>query len=111
MGLWFTWDYFVTICTKDHIHAIIVLHEASVETPHWGVSTSRNWRSGTLGVIINQYKSVCAKRIRTMGCEDFAWQALFYDHIVRNERKLDNIRSYIQGNPIKWAEDEYFSNL
>jgi hypothetical protein len=38
------WDYslpghyFVTICTKYHIHAIIVLHEASVETPRWGVS-------------------------------------------------------------------------
>jgi REP element-mobilizing transposase RayT len=38
----------------------------------------------------------------------FAWQARFYDHIIRNEKSLENIRTYIVGNPAKWAEDEYF---
>ena len=98
------------VVMPNHIHAIIVIHDENVETPHWGVSTTtkENWKPGTLGAIINQYKSVCTKRIRAMGCDDFAWQARFYDHIIRNERELDNIRSYILGNPIKWAEDEYF---
>ncbi len=43
------------------------------------------------------------------GYLDFAWQARFYDHIIRNEKELDNDRAYIQGNPIKWMEDKYLS--
>jgi REP element-mobilizing transposase RayT len=42
---------------------------------------------------------------------DFAWQARFYDHIIQDEKSLENIRTYIQRNPIKWTEDEYFSDI
>ena len=34
------------------------------------------------------------------------WQKSFYDHIIRNEESLNNIREYIQNNPKKWSEDE-----
>jgi putative transposase len=102
------------IVMPNHVHAIIVL---TVETPRRGVSsnprravsTQINWRPGTLGAIINQFKSVCTKRIRASWCSDFSWQARYYDHIVRNERELDNIRKYILGNVAKWDDDEYFS--
>jgi REP element-mobilizing transposase RayT len=33
------------------------------------------------------------------------WQRAYYDHIVRDERDLDRIRDYIDGNPSRWAED------
>jgi putative transposase len=77
----------------NHIHAIIEI----VETPRRGVSTGdqgtstknqdiSRWGAGTLGAIINQYESICTKRIRAMGCTDFAWQSRFYDHIIRNEK-------------------------
>ena len=33
------------------------------------------------------------------------WQRNFYEHIIRNERELGNIRWYILDNPAKWAED------
>jgi putative transposase len=68
-------------------------------------------RSGTLGAIINQYKSICTKRIRTLGYSNFAWQARYYDHIIRNEKSLENIHAYILGNPVNWAVDEYFSEI
>jgi putative transposase len=97
------------VVMPNHVHAIII-REETVETPHWGVSTTgRNWRSGVLGAIINQYKSVCTKRIHTLGCEDFTWQARFYDHIIRDEREWNNIRMYILENPINWTKDEYYS--
>jgi putative transposase len=90
-------------------HLPVETPHLSVETPRWGVSnTNRNWRPGTLGAIINQYKSKCTKRIHAMGRNDFAWQTRYYDHIIRNEKTLESIRSYILGNPIKWTEDEYF---
>jgi len=97
------------VVMPNHVHAIFVILD--VETPRRGVSTTGNWRPGTLGVIINQYKSKCTKRIRAMRCMDFAWQARYYDHIIRNEKSLENIRAYILNNPLKWAEDDYFTNL
>ena len=30
----------------------------------------------------------------------FAWQKSFYDHIIRNEKSLDNIREYVRNNPL-----------
>ncbi len=35
------------------------------------------------------------------------WQEEFYDHIIRDERGLERIRAYIEGNPGMWAEDDY----
>jgi putative transposase len=104
----------VWVVMPNHIHAIIVISETPmifVETSRRGVSAKINWKPGTLGAIINQYKSICTKRIRTSGCVDFTWQARFYDRIIQDEKSLENIRTYIVGNPIKWTEDEYFLDI
>ena len=34
------------------------------------------------------------------------WQRSFYDHIIRNDKSLNNIREYIRNNPATWGEDE-----
>ncbi len=39
------------------------------------------------------------------------WQRNFYDHIVRDQEDLERIRSYIAGNPGRWAEDEENEDL
>jgi len=33
---------------------------------------------------------------------DFAWQARFYDTILREPTDLDRMRSYIRANPSRW---------
>jgi len=38
------------------------------------------------------------------------WQRNYYEHIIRNEQSLQNIKKYIQENPIKWKEDKYNPN-
>lgn len=35
----------------------------------------------------------------------FSWQKSFYDHIIRDEKSLFNIRKYIANNPLKWERD------
>ena len=117
-----------SVVMPNHIHIIVVIREmpgstvetpgstvetpgSTVQTPYYGVSTNtRKWRSGTLGAILGRYKFACTKRMHGMGCSEFAWQARFYDHIIQNEKSLENIRAYILGNPMKWAEDEYYLN-
>jgi len=36
------------------------------------------------------------------------WQASFYDVIIRNEKSYQEIWEYIDNNPEKWLEDEYY---
>jgi hypothetical protein len=33
------------------------------------------------------------------------WQSNYHEHIVRDERSLDRLRSYIAANPAHWGED------
>ena len=33
------------------------------------------------------------------------WQRNYYDHIIRNDRELNNIRWYIINNPLNWRLD------
>ena len=36
------------------------------------------------------------------------WQRNYYEHIIRSEQGLAEIRKYIQYNPGKWQEDKYY---
>ncbi|OGP65777.1 MAG: hypothetical protein A3K22_02045 [Deltaproteobacteria bacterium RBG_16_42_7] len=35
------------------------------------------------------------------------WQRNYYEHIIRNEDEMNNIRDYITNNPLQWTVDEY----
>lgn len=57
--------------------------------------------------IIRGFKTFSSRRINqfrnTPGRP--VWQRNYYERIVRNQRKLSNIRQYILNNPQNWAED------
>lgn len=107
------------VIMPNHIHGVIVLKEIStvethrwrvsnqpdqnLETPQWGVSTGL--KPGSLGSIINQFKSLCTKRIRAARL-DFAWQTRYHEHIIRDDRSLNEIRLYIRQNPMRWDIDK-----
>ncbi len=63
---------------------------------------------GSLGAIIQKFKSMTTHRInalqRTPG--GIVWQRNYYEHIIRNENEWENIRLYIQVNPLHWNEDD-----
>jgi hypothetical protein len=37
-----------------------------------------------------------------------AWQAKFYDRIIRSDTEYHWITTYIETNPAHWSEDEFF---
>jgi REP element-mobilizing transposase RayT len=39
------------------------------------------------------------------------WQRSFYDHVIRSEKSLENIRTYIINNPLKWDQDAENSHV
>lgn len=55
--------------------------------------------------IIRWYKGRTAFESRKIDL-DFAWQPLFWDHVVKSESALKNIRNYIKNNPIKWESNK-----
>lgn len=98
------------VVMPNHLHGIIVI-DGSVETPRWGVSDMETGHRqagqrpvSTLGSIIGQFKSVCTKRVWAAN-HVFAWQTRFYDHIIRDEKSLNEIRGYILNNPMRWELD------
>lgn len=117
------------VIMPNHVHGIIFLfNDISVETSRWDVceknknlktnsrnpnetlqrSVSTGMKPDSLSSMINQFKSKCTKRIRSLGYPDFAWQSRFYDHVIRTEKGLNNISDYIRMNRAKWDKDEYY---
>jgi len=105
-------DEFVVM--PNHVHGIIIIKNKQSRD----VAMQRLYRgnyknmskispqSNSLSVIIRSYKSIVVKTINQKFSHiNFKWQSLFYDHIIRTEQSLYNIRNYIISNPDKWADD------
>jgi hypothetical protein len=62
----------------------------------------------SLGAIIAQFKSRATKRIWKI--PEFKgtpiWQRNYYEHIIRNDRDLQNKTEYINANPLLWDQDD-----
>jgi putative transposase len=61
----------------------------------------------SLGAIVRAYKSAVTHAINASENQRGAvlWQRNYYDHIIRNDRELNNIRWYIVNNPLNWQLD------
>ncbi|HEX5836962.1 MAG TPA: hypothetical protein VFY26_03965, partial [Anaerolineales bacterium] len=59
----------------------------------------------SLGSFIAGFKaSVTSRAGRELNMRGI-WQRNYYEHIVRNDRELNNIRWYIRNNPLNWQLD------
>ena len=103
-------DEFVIM--PNHIHGIIIICENNIRrdainrVSTGGITKINNpmLSRNSLSNIIRQYKSRVSYEIHKIQ-PDFAWQHRFYEHIIRDERDLQNTRDYIVNNPIKWFYD------
>jgi len=124
------------VVMPNHVHAIIVLHEdGSVHLTdvigNYKAAVTRAWRraQGTFeentadkGPPTNEmglrrggiYPARTHAKESPHADEDPAlepqriWHRSFHDHIIRNERALNQIRQHILINPARWSEDHYF---
>jgi len=82
------------VVMPNHVHGIIVINANNKFGP----------QSKNLGSIIRGFK-IGVKKWATMNNIGFQWQAGFYEHIIRNEKSLQDMRQYIIENPWKWEFD------
>jgi REP element-mobilizing transposase RayT len=59
---------------------------------------------------VRAFKARCTHAInhirKTSGIP--VWQRNYYEHIIRSENELNNIREYINNNPLNWETDENY---
>lgn len=65
-----------------------------------------NEKRHALPEIVRAFKSFSSRRINRLRKTDGipVWQRNYYEHIIRNEREMDNIHRYIESNPTRWNE-------
>jgi REP element-mobilizing transposase RayT len=104
------------VVMPNHVHAIIGIDGVHPYSPdqrieEWRVDLDAiSSRLPSLSSIIGGYKSAITRECHAIGLSSFAWQARFYDHLIRGNQAMAAIRNYIQNNPQNWrrgADDEH----
>jgi REP element-mobilizing transposase RayT len=101
------------IIMPNHVHGIILFNAGKNRNRRGLINQPPTWTTWimmknpeqTLGKIIRHFKAKSSKIIRERSLNRFQWQRNYYDHIIRNEKELMNIREYIRNNPVRWDRD------
>lgn len=101
------------IVMPNHVHGIIVIAEgpvgAKVFSPLRKTNNTRHRPSGapakSVGSIVRGFKIGVTEWFRKNTDTNSVWQRSYYDHVIRNQGSLNNIRQYIFDNPSRWAFD------
>jgi REP element-mobilizing transposase RayT len=96
-------DEFVLM--PNHIHGIIWILESADSEQH-SLNRSSGIKSNSLGAIVSQFKTQTTKKINHLrnSIGTSVWQRNYYDHIIRNDKDLLEIKKYILENPFKWED-------
>jgi REP element-mobilizing transposase RayT len=90
----------------NHFHAILWIYGTEPTTVEKRQFAKP--QAGSLGMIVGDFKAEVTRRVRAArGDQAEVWQTRFNDHIIRNDKSLENIRRYIADNPANWSKDEF----
>ncbi|MDF1662987.1 MAG: transposase [Planctomycetota bacterium] len=88
-----------------HIHFILFFTKNE--------ESSQTNRQATLSTVVQWFKTVTTNNyIRGVQQNDWPpfprrlWQRNYYEHIIRNQSTLDQIRQYIVDNPVNWTSEQ-----
>jgi putative transposase len=113
-------DAFVVM--PNHIHGIVMLTDVGATPCGCPDSYHGPDRSGqaqgpaptmSLSDVVHRFKSMTTSRYRHKVLQGTwppfrhrLWQRNYYEHIIRDEDELNQIRTYISENPLRWELDE-----
>lgn len=101
-------DCFVVM--PNHVHVLIWMHERNDASTDAVQRQFAQPIAGSLSTLVGTYKAEVSRRARRAELAPVGplWQRNFWDRIVRDERELNNVRSYIVTNPQRWSADEFY---
>lgn len=117
------------ICMPNHIHFII--HIVGLDTQysvgahpcvctikkHEQPDNGQTKTNTNIPTIVQWYKTMTTNEY-IQGVKQKGWQAFneklwhrnYWEHVIRYENELNQIREYIQTNPIHWEQDKLFTS-
>lgn len=109
-------DYYVVM--PNHLHGIVIIKDEKLERDSNELHNmssreqSRTLQAGSLGAIVGHFKAAVGRRAKraNIGRQQKIWQRNYYEHIIRNETSLDDIRRYIINNPARWHDDRLYAD-
>jgi len=105
-------DSFVVM--PNHVHAILnIVANGDVGAGLVPAQRATTRVAPSVGDIVGAYKSLTTVAythgVRRLGWPAFherLWQRNYYEHVIRNEESLKQIRQYIADNPARWEFDQ-----
>jgi len=97
------------IIMPNHVHGIIIIENPAPISVRTGLKPvpNPNPKKHSLSEIVRGFKTFSSRKINTAQNEFlFRWQRSFYDHIIRNEKSLEKIRTYIYFNVEKHLSEK-----
>ena len=79
------------VIMPNHVHLLAQIHADA---------DGRPLAAPTISTIINQMKGAVSRKVGFT-----VWQKGFYDHVVRGDADYREIWLYIEGNPVRWLEN------
>ena len=98
------------VIMPNHIHGIILLHSQKNLISGPSPTKKPAVKSGSINAIIQNFKSTSTRKINSLMNQRGVpfWQRNYYEHIIRNDDSLHQIREYIHNNPIQWEMDKLY---
>jgi REP element-mobilizing transposase RayT len=99
----------------NHFHAILqIVSRPIVRSMVLGPTVITANAGKTLGDMVGTFQSMVTveyiRGVKTNKWQSFdkkLWQRNYWEHIIRNEHELINIRRYIKNNPANWDQDKF----
>ena len=98
------------VVMPNHFHGILALIEncrGGVSPPVGVGAGTAPLHTATLGHAVACFKYESTRSINRLRCTPGAsvWQRNYYEHVIRNEHDLRQVREYIANNPLRWELD------
>ena len=85
------------VIMPNHIHLILVVNNN-------GMSRAPSPTNAIIPKFVSLFKRYCNREY-----DENIFQRSFHDHIIRDENDYIRICEYIENNPLKWAEDCFYT--
>lgn len=85
------------VVMPNHIHLLLYI-------PGMFELDSNDRANAGISRFVGTFKRFCNKQIGQN-----IWQTSFHDHVIRGERDYQRIWQYIENNPVRWAEDCFYT--
>jgi putative transposase len=94
------------IVMPNHIHGIINITESNVGAGYQP-ALAKHYH---LAELIRKFKTFSAMNINKLRNSPGVpvWQRNYYEHIIRDDKELNDIRAYIVTNPVNWRRDKEY---